>query len=225
MDSLNEGHSYPSYSQCGEDRILYWLFERLGNVHGLRYLDVGASAPVGHNNTYLFYTLGGTGVLVEADPMYRDAYAELRPRDHIETLAVVPTRFSHNDTIDFHRMKDRGWSSISMKHVELGRELGKTSDDVESIRVPCCTINQLMRRHFATGSFDILSLDVEGVDSEILAEADLSTFQPKVVVVENANNPLAANSSPLRLRNYDLFASTFVNSVYIHRKLLTHLPI
>lgn len=58
MDSLFESHSYPSYSQAGEDRITYYILERIGRLEGLTYMDVGASTPAGHNNTYLFYTLG-----------------------------------------------------------------------------------------------------------------------------------------------------------------------
>lgn len=217
MDALTESHSYPSYSQAGEDRIIHYILERIGRLEDLRYVDVGASTPAGHNNTYLFYTLGGSGVLVEADPMYESAYREIRPRDAIESVAIVPMRLWVNGTATFRRMSDRGWSSVSEEHALVGQRLGKGSATCEAITVPCRTINEVLYKHFPDGAFDLLSLDVEGLDREILKELDLERFHPKIVVVENANNPLASDAQPITLPGYEVFASTFVNSIYVAR--------
>ena len=54
----------PSYSQSGEDVIAKMIFEYL-HVKQPSYLDIGAWLPQAGNNTYLFYSLGGRGVLVE----------------------------------------------------------------------------------------------------------------------------------------------------------------
>lgn len=217
MDPLFESHSYPSYSQAGEDRIIYYILERIGRLERLRYVDVGASAPAGHNNTYLFYTLGGSGVLVEADPMYVPAYRELRPRDVVESVAVVPMRLWVNGPVTFRRMSDRGWSSVSEEHVQVAQRLGKGSVECQMITVPSCTINEILYKHFPDGIFDLLSLDVEGLDREILMELDLERFRPRIVVVENPANPMASDAKVVELPGYKLFASTFVNSIYVAR--------
>lgn len=211
MIPFTETHPYPSYSQCGEDRIVYYLFERLGNVHGLTYADIGASVPAGHNNTYLFYTLGGTGLLVEADPMYLPAYQIVRPNDIVEPVAIIPMCLRTQPEITFYRMQDRGWSTVSVEHKEMGRQLGKSST-CEEITVPCFTINEILERHFTSRNLDLISLDIEGVDAEVIKDLDFNRFKPKVIIVENCK----AQFNP----NYSLFASTYINSIYVRQDCL-----
>src|SRR5262249_40665852 len=76
----------------------------------------------------------------------------------------------------------------------------------------------------------LLSLDVEGHELQVLATAPLSTWRPKVVVVESTV-PLTGVSShdawePLLLRHGYLFA-TFngINRFYVRDDLRGHLPI
>ncbi len=52
-----------SYSQAGEDRILWFLFKSLG-IDRPRYVDVGANLPDVSSNPYLFYRNGSRGVCV-----------------------------------------------------------------------------------------------------------------------------------------------------------------
>ena len=45
------------------------------------YLDIGAADPTALSNTYLFYTRGCHGVLVEPNPARLGALRSVRPRD------------------------------------------------------------------------------------------------------------------------------------------------
>src|SRR5262245_48341427 len=56
-----------SYAQQGEDLILWNMCEFL-KIRQPTYLDIGAYDPIEINNTYLFYTRGCRGVLVEPNP-------------------------------------------------------------------------------------------------------------------------------------------------------------
>jgi FkbM family methyltransferase len=219
MIPFTESHSYPSYSQAGEDRIVFYLFERLGNVHGLRYADIGASTPAGHNNTYLFYTLGGRGLLVEADPVYLPAYQLVRPNDVVESLAIVPNRLRSQNFVTFHRMHDRGWSTVSPEHKITGEQLGKALGGGEEISVSCLTINEVLERYFSISDLDLLSLDIEGVDTEVIRELNFNRFKPKVLIIENSANLLIEhlNGEARDLPGYYLFASTYVNSIFVRQ--------
>ncbi len=221
-----ETHLYPSYAQAGEDRIIYFLFEMLGSVRGLRYADLGAAFPTGHNNTFLFYTLGGSGVLVEADPAYGPAYREARPRDRVEQAAIVPTRLSkQGTTVQFHAMQNPGWSTISVEHVQVAASLGK-GPVRQTLAVPCMNINDLLEKYFPDGQLDILSMDLEGVDTEVLGEMDLMRFRPKVIIVERPDTVTMDRSGihfgvPLLCPNgYQLFGSTFVNLIFVDSNCL-----
>jgi hypothetical protein len=225
-----EIHPSPSYAQAGEDRIIYFLFEMLGSVRDLRYADLGAAFPTGHNNTYLFYTLGGSGVLVEADPAYGPAYQEVRPRDRVEQAAIVPTRLRKQaPTVEFHAMQNPGWSTVLMEHVQVATSLGK-GPVRQTLAVPCMTINDLLGKHFPDGQLDILSMDLEGVDSEVLGELDLVRFRPKVIVVERPDTVTTDRlgihlGEPLCPNGYQLFGSTFVNLIFVDSNCLTSIRV
>src|SRR5580693_625305 len=57
-------YAHLSFAQQGEDLIaedlLHWF-----KISKPTYLDIGANDPIHNNNTYLFYTKGARGVLVE----------------------------------------------------------------------------------------------------------------------------------------------------------------
>jgi FkbM family methyltransferase len=203
--------AFPSYSQAGEDRILHFLFELLGSTSGLLYADLGAAFPVGGNNTYLFYTLGGSGVLVEADPAYLPEYQQMRPRDRVERVAIVPKRLRSLAAVPFHIARDPGWSSISDEHTRVALALGK-GPITNTLTVPCLTINELLSKHFPDGRIDIISMDLEGVDGEVLAELDIDHFRPRAIVVERGSG--LPSQQELLAAGYELFASTFVNSIF-----------
>src|SRR5262245_35491217 len=54
--------STPSFAHSGEDVMARLFLNFIGKPS---YLDIGAYLPIFGNNTYLFYAMGGRGVLVE----------------------------------------------------------------------------------------------------------------------------------------------------------------
>jgi FkbM family methyltransferase len=213
--SLNQAEvvltrDFKSYSQCGEDRIVAFLLRGLG-IDKPSYLDIGAAHPVDHNNTYLLYMMSGRGVLVEATNTYNDLYRESRPDDIILNLACVPSALDV-DSIDFYMSDNPGWHSVSLAHAELAEKLGKGAVKAP-VKVPAMTIEAILRRHFTSGCPDVLSLDVEGVDHDILADLNFDEWRPKVVIAENAGGrPI--HDALMAQRNYRPFGYTFVNSIY-----------
>jgi FkbM family methyltransferase len=220
-----------SFSQLGEDRIVASILRFIGQAEPLRYADIGAAHPVWDNNTYLFYKAGGSGLLVEADPDYLAEYSQHRPRDAVEQVAVVPERLAGNGNITFYAMEDRGWSSISAEHSALAASLGKGGVRRE-FTVRCEGINALLSRHFPEGRIDLLSIDIEGVDAELLADLDMARFSPKILIVENdgaveetdgvdrAGSPFIATARMMKARGYRFYGYTFVNTIYVRADVL-----
>lgn len=202
-----------SFSQSGEDRIMFAFFQMIGSPLGLKYIDVGAAYPAGHNNTFLFYLHGGNGLLVEADPSYAEHYRTVRPRDAAEIVAVVPQRLRGAGSVEFYAMQDRGWSTVSASHVEVARRLNK-GDVREKLIVPCVTINELLQKHSGLGDIDLLSIDIEGVDREVLAELDTARFRPKAIVAEN-DGGRPVHEGIMQQKGYHTFAFTHINTIYV----------
>lgn len=205
----------PTFSQSGEDRILHALFSNFSDRSQLHYFDIGAAFAASHNNTYLAYTMGGSGVLVEADPSYAVEYGAMRPRDAYLSAAVVPERLRVSDTVPFHIMHDRGWSTASNEHLAIARHLGKCTAK-STITVPCLTINELLERYDIGRELDFISLDIEGLDQEVLDELDAGRFDPKAILAENSGG-LPIHKEIMEAKGYEMYAFTFINSLYIRR--------
>lgn len=204
-----------SFSQSGEDRITAYIFERLAIASSdIRYLDIGAATPVDHNNTYLFYRNGGQGVSIEADPKYLEDHRKIRPRDQLGHFAVVPEHLIGSGSIDFHLAVDQGWSSVDLQHVRLAEKLGKGGLR-ETITVPTITIGNLLSKYFENKTLHLLSIDIEGFDSEVVMEINFEKFRPLVIIIESPNQD---TTDFLIEKKYKSYASTYINKIFVEHK-------
>jgi FkbM family methyltransferase len=203
--------AFPSYSQSGEDRIVCFLLELASHRQPLRYVDIGAALPVGHSNTYLFYVLGGRGVLAEADPDYMQQYAALRPNDRAVNVAVVPQRLRAAGTVEFYAMDNPGHSTV------LPERASASGSVQRKVQVPCLTIDELFQQYCAVWGVDLLSIDIEGLDLEVLAEMQC---RPKIIIAEN-DAGVRIHEPLMHERGYRTFGFTGVNTIYIDGRVFS----
>ena len=160
-----------TYSQCGEDAILMYLFKGLAGP-GF-YVDVGCHHPRRGSNTYAFYKKGWRGVLVDMEPAKTLACKLSRPRDTVVQAALSdscrevdlysPTNFSVLATIN----------PVSVK-----------PNFVLRAKLITRTLNDVLIEVKAPPVFELLSVDAEGEDLSILAGLDFSSFRPKIIATE-----------------------------------------
>ena len=205
-----------SWSQCGEDLILRYLFDLL-QIARPSYIDIGAHHPYYYNNTYLFYRQGARGVNVEPDPSLHTGLRRGRPRDVNLNIGIGPREAE----LDFYVMSTRTLNTFSAsearKYVE---QHGLRIVDTRRIRVQ--TFAQAVDAHLGRAP-DLVSLDVEGLDLDILRSIDFSRYRPHVFCVETISYAAGDGSgvkSPeihaLMLQNgYRLYADTYINSIYV----------
>ncbi|MGB5475299.1 MAG: FkbM family methyltransferase, partial [Gammaproteobacteria bacterium] len=168
----------PSYSQSGEDRIVKYVLDVLGVAHPT-YLDIGAHHPVRISNTYLFYENGSKGVCVEPNPSLYLRLRQARPRDTCLNIGVGGNR---QKAAPFYELDSTTLSTFSeseaRRYVE---EHGKRI--VHTAEVDIITPAEIIGQHFQAPP-DFVSLDVEGLELEILEAFDLSGARPAVFCVE-----------------------------------------
>jgi FkbM family methyltransferase len=148
--------------------------------------------------------LGSTGVLAEADPDYMPQYGALRPNDLAVNCAIVPQRLRATGMTEFYATANPGHSTVLRERASAGGSVQRT------LRVPCLTINELFERYCAGWDVDLLSIDIEGLDLEVLAEMQ---SRPKIIIAEN-DGGMRIHESLMHKRNYYTFAYTRVNTVY-----------
>lgn len=217
-----------SYSQFGEDLIFEYFF----NVNGIgnpSYLDVGANEPRYISNTYYFYERGSRGVLIEPNPFLYEKLKSTRPKDIVLNTGIGLSDLKEADFYifpnyanglnTFSEKEARHWEEIGMKG------LGKIPVE-KVIKMPLVPINSIMEKYFSEKVPDFISLDVEGLDLEILQSMDFDLYRPALICVEtlkyddNQNGYKDTSVTDFMLtKNYAVYADTRANTIYCKNDL------
>jgi len=214
-----------SYSQNGEDLIIKNLFNRL-RIPRPTYLDIGANHPVYISNTYLLYLKGSSGVCVEPNAVLYNKIKSLRKRDVVLNAGVA---FNEEREADFYQFpyKAHGLSTFSKKEAEFwettGNEnIGKYKPE-RVIRMPLLAINNIIKEHFGK-SPNFISIDVEGLDLEILRTLDLTQYKPEVFCIECIryldNNKEQTDQEIMdfmKQAGYFVYADTHINTIFCRK--------
>ncbi|MGQ0523672.1 MAG: FkbM family methyltransferase, partial [Betaproteobacteria bacterium] len=159
-----------------EDVILQRV---LSDVQAGCYVDVGASHPIVDSNTYALYEKGWRGICVE--PL---GYGEIWNEARIEDIFINAVLGDKPGQTTFYIYREtQQLSTTSIATVEAWRKDGKVPD--ESISVPVLTLNDLLDQHLGGRNIHLLSIDVEGMEKEVLSGIDLRKYRPWVMVLES----------------------------------------
>jgi FkbM family methyltransferase len=204
-----------SFSQRGEDLLALALLRQIG-VSKPTYVDVGANHPTKLSNTYLMYLLGGRGMLIEPDPEAAVAMRKIRPLDTIVNAGVAQS----DGEMDFFVMTNNVANTFSRTEAEeLERRDGNRIKRI--LRVPVRNLQSLLQQHRIIPDF--LSVDVEGMDLEILQTINWNSARPKVVCVETIDYFTQLTRLEIKEfleeQGYAVRADTHINSIFIDTRL------
>jgi len=169
-----------SYSQCGEDIIVHYVF-KLRGIDYPSYIDIGANHPYSLSNTALFYNIGCRGINIEANPMLIKEFELNRHEDQNINIGIGPI----DEELDFYIINDPTLSTFSKDEADNITAIGKYS--IKNIlKVRLTSIEKILDKYYDGKFPDFLSLDVEGLDFDILKSINFSKYWPKIICVEAA---------------------------------------
>jgi len=211
-----------SYSQTGEDIIIEYLFDSLKISHPT-YLEIGTNQPKICNNTYGLYKKGCKGVCVEPDIEMVKVIKRDRPKDTILNIGIGTT---DRESADFYLFPGlmNGWSTFSKEEADIRKN--DTGISYHTLAVPLKNINTIIKDYFDSYP-NLISLDVEGLDLEILQSIDFEKFKPEVICVEtitfgylnNTEKKIAAISDHMHSTGYFAYADTHINTIFCRSDL------
>ena len=213
-----DSYALKSYSQEGEDMILRRLFEKQKTGF---YVDVGAHHPKRFSNTYFFYKLGWRGINVDAMPGSMIAFNRMRPRD-INIEKPVSNKKQLLTYYAFNEPALNGFSKeLSEERDGKGSYFVKFTKDIETSTLEEILDNNLPK----VQSIDFLSIDVEGLDFNVLRSTNLEKYHPKVILVEILNSSLADIQISkiyqfLTDAGYELYAKTVNTVIFKHKEVV-----
>lgn len=166
-----------TYAQNREDVVLARAFA--GRHKGF-YIDVGAEDPMAFSVTKHFYDLGWRGINIEPTP---SSFAALeRERPHDVNLRVGLADFEGTATLFEGPPDNHGSSTFDAR---LAEDLAAHGAVVQEIPdVPITTLAHVCKEWVGDREVDFLKIDVEGMESAVIAGADWDRWRPRVVIVE-----------------------------------------
>lgn len=205
---ISPSKSKLSYSQYSEDLIIQCYFPK-GKCNG-RYVDVGCHHPRRGSNTYGLYKRGWSGILIDLEECKVKANQMARRRDQIVLAAVSD--------------KEEWLDIYSDKNYSTNTTIKRQDDqDGKSLigRIKTQTLTKILKENHFPTQFELLSIDVEGVDFEVLKGLDLKVYRPEIICIENwkalcgLDMLLASETHQyLRQQQYQLVALTGLSTIY-----------
>lgn len=185
----DQGMSFTSYAQNFEDVRLWRAFS---DVECGRYLDIGSQDPVLDSVSLAFYQLGWRGIHVDASPKYAEAMRNARPDETVIMAAVSTTP----GLLHFWNIDDTGLSTgcadIAKRHAQAGWPC-------REIIVPTITLAEIFEQ-MGTDQVHWMKIDVEGMESDVLASWGAHPTRPQVLVIE-ATAPLTQDRTDSKWRD------------------------
>ena len=213
QDGVLQRHSQITYAQMAEDRLIELFFSRL-NIQKPSYLDIGAAHPKQLSNTYWFYLHGGRGILVEPDPDKYRLLKKIRPHDQCIPMGVG-TQVETQPTADFYLMQPPGLNTFCeqtmQRYLQAGHRLR------HKIRTPLIAFNTLLAQFQPWPN--LVSVDVEGLEDELLQTIDFQRFRPEVYCIETLRYPHHEKNLSLKAwmhkQGYVVMADTIINTLFV----------
>lgn len=182
-----------SYAQEGEDMLL----DRLLAIRGKGfYVDVGAHHPKRFSNTHYFYMRGWRGINIEPNPMVHELFMKMRRQDVNLQLGIS----ERPAELLYYEFDDPALNTFD-EQLMRERESSTSYRMIATRRIKVEPLAFVLAAHLPSGqSIDFLSVDVEGLDLNVLRSNDWERFRPRCVVSEALNADLAPTtlaSNPL----------------------------
>lgn len=202
-----------SYSQDGEDIVIAELFK--DKLEGF-YVDVGAHHPQRFSNTYYFYLKGWSGINIDAMPGSMKIFDDLRSRDINLEIPIS----DKSEILTYYEFDEPALNSFSLP---LSQERITTSNYkiVAETQLKTHTLAEVLDKYLPPKqTIDFLSIDVEGLDYQVVSSNNWDKYKPKVILVENLELSSLKNINTSKVclfleeRGYVLLAKTMRTLIF-----------
>jgi FkbM family methyltransferase len=175
------------YGQNKEDEVIHQLIlSKYGNEFKGSFLDLGANDGITLSNSRFFIENGWKGILIEAGKL---PYEKLMTTILPNTVAINCAVGNQNGFLTFYESNnllnanDVGLvSSLVADETQRWRNAGVGFTEYQ---VECFTWESFTDKfHLKSQNFDIISIDIEGMDYDVLIQMNLEELGCKVLCVE-----------------------------------------
>ncbi len=168
-----------SYSQFGEDMVLSTFLNVLKKGF---YVDIGAYHPKKFSNTYFFYKRGWRGINIDAKPGSMKLFRKKRKKDINLEIGVS----KEEKELDFYISNITTNNTFSKKMADMSISNGEILE--KKVVVKTITLERILDKYLPKNQkIDFISIDVEGLDMEVLESNNWDKYKPGFILVEMHN--------------------------------------
>jgi|GEM_PF-1023871 len=194
----------PSYSQYGEDKVIV-EFLAGHDLQNSIYVDVGANHPSDISNSYLLYRKGFRGIVVEPNEELIGLFKNFRPED----IALAIGCSNENTILPFHISKTPVLSSFADAWDE---------NVYKTLHLPVMRLDDAIR-HVKFDFISLLSVDVEGLNCEVLEGACDAISKALLVCLECDTDQDRQKFNLLLGNNFELYREMGCNLLFVNKVL------
>lgn len=208
-----------SWSQEAEDLILARYF---GPRPAGFYVDIGAHHPFRFSNTALFHSKGWRGLNIDALPGSMKEFNRYRPDDINLQLGVA----AEEGILTYYKYDEPALNGFVRNEAVLApNAAGRSYKLIGSEQTRVAPLHQILNENLSDRQqIQLLSIDVEGLDFEVLKSNDWIKFRPEAVVVETDCPTLESLLEDdcylfLREQGYRFYARTGKSAIFVSDRL------
>jgi FkbM family methyltransferase len=181
------------YGQNKEDEVIHQLItSKYGNQFKGSFLDLGANDGITLSNSRFFIENGWNGILVEAGKLpYQKLMTTILPN----TIAINCAIGNQNGLLSFYE------STNLLNADDIGLVSSLVEDETQrwkkagvrfvEYKVECFTWDSFRDKfHLKSQNYDIISIDIEGMDYDVLIQMNLEELECKVLCIEFNGNEM-----------------------------------
>jgi FkbM family methyltransferase len=201
-----------SYSQEGEDMIL----SRFLNKRNGFFVDVGAHHPIRFSNTFKFYNSGWRGINIDAMPGSMEVFKKIRQQDINLEIPISDV----DEKIKYYIFNETALNSLNEEEARKKAEIpGYFIKEIVELQTQ--RLDNVLAKYLPYNQkIDFMSVDVEGLDIQVLKSNDWVKFRPEYLLVEelelSIENILTESEVYAFMKNcnYILVARSYNTSFY-----------
>ncbi len=220
---------YPVPTNCEISHVPFFYEFFFGQRTTGLFIEVGAFDGYNYSNTYGLAQRGWTGYLIEPDPVHYELCRK-RYRD-FPKITVSNCAISNGSADKLSLTRGGLITTSSSEQAEAYRQTKYFQDMIteETFLADCSTFDTYLRNHSVPAEANVVVVDVEGATADVFSGFTLSTWRPKMLIVELFDlHPTlgATRASDLKVRRhilqngYETIHQDSINSIFVRSDIL-----
>lgn len=207
------GQNSDYFSEAGQDMLVKDIFFK--NQKSGFFLEIGAFDGIEGSNCYHFEKfMNWEGIAIEASPLQ---FKKLKKNRNCKLMNIAIG--SENKQVEFYEVVEgftqmSGINNLNFKD-SFERIKKKSNSKINKINIECKTFEKLI---LSDQIIDLISIDIEGNESDVLKTINFDKYKIKVIILENNTPKELSYLKFFKEKNFYYFDRVGMDEIYYNKK-------